>query len=507
LPVATGRRRPPIRYHAEVRTSSWLGLLALAVVGGAAPRAADANPVQLLRDSYERFRSEVEALEHIYGELTSVLEGSEVKDAKLLAALYLNSNQPTGAEVDLTASAGAGSQGRAIVGDVAVSARARVLGNLCDLAEVGALARASASRELRSGGGADGAAELQAWGNACLPRGITLTGDQINAAGEADDPDEPPGFKLPSSFRLALFPVRFNGSVAINASPSLSSKRNDPLRTYSEVGYGFAVEGLRMSFAESNRGVSFIFASLQQRWEWAGLPGNGDAGYEISSDVGPLRLYKVRGPEALADRSIDFFVISLHGVRFAASSGLIDLYPVRLTGIGLLGERVLVDASLGLVASGATIGSSDAGTITPDPRIAKVTTAGGTFALAAGTAAQGWGLIATRTLDTNVLAQLTLENRGTAWTQLSRDSLRARGEAFAGNARHFFDHATSGRERFVGAKVTVDYAVRDQLWLGVRAEGVESFARDAILQDTIAGSSYRALATMTWTRVAASHAL
>jgi hypothetical protein len=487
-----------------------IALLALVCSAVASPTRAD--PIELLRDSYGQLRSEVELLQATYDGLfaRAQLLKEQVQEAQQLAALYLASNQPTGAELDLTASTGTGGQDRAVIGDVAVSARARVLGELCDLAEVGAMARASANRDLRSGGVTDGAAEIQAWGNVCLPRGITLTGDQLNQASEdseASEPQDGSTLQLAPSFRLALFPLRFNARVAINASPSLASKRNDPVRTYSEVGYGFAVEGARMSFAESNRGLSFIFMSLQQRWEWAGIPAGGDAGYEISADVGPVRLYKVRGPEALADRSIDFLAIVLHGVRFGAASGLIEVYPVRLTGIGLFGERVLVDASVGVVASGATIDSSDGGTIMPDPRIAKVTTAGGTFSVATGTVARGWGLVATRTLDTNILAQLTLENRGTAWTQLSQAGLRARGEAFAGTARHFFDHGTSGRERFVGASVTVDYALRDALWLGVRAEGVASFARDAILQDTIAGSSYRALATMTWSRVAASRAL
>ena len=52
----------------------------------------------------------------------------------------------------------------------------------------------------------------------------------------------------------------------------------------------------------------------------------------------------------------------------------------------------------------------------------------------------------------------------------------------------------------MGLTANVDYAVRHDLWLGLRGEGVSSFARDAPLEGRIAPSGFRGLLTLTWSR-------
>ena len=56
----------------------------------------------------------------------------------------------------------------------------------------------------------------------------------------------------------------------------------------------------------------------------------------------------------------------------------------------------------------------------------------------------------------------------------------------------------AGQERFVGVAVNVDYAVKTNWWLGLRGEGVTSYARDASLDGRIS-DGFRGFATLTWT--------
>lgn len=478
------------------------------MLGAVRVSRAQSQADDVLRSTLENARTVAERIVARQAALIDQDLVNKVSDTLTLAQLYLASNTATALELDLTAAASVGAQSRAGFGDASVTGRARVEGTLCDVVELGGLARVSGSK---GAGAAAGRGEAQAWAEACLPRGITLTGDDLNAADEpsATEPSatEPaPQLRLPSSLRLALFPLRLRGSVGVNLTPSLAASRGAPAQQFSEASYGVSLEGFRLSLAESTRGFTFIFMSIGERWEWAGGIGEGDAGYEITADFGPARLYRVRGPEALADRAIDILAFRLHGVRFAAASGLLDVYPVRLSGLSLGSDELLLDASLGVVASGVSI-TSDNEVIDPDPRVAKLTTAGGKLGVSAGTRGHATGLHLTRGLETNTLGELTVETRGTLWSERDVRGAHVRLELFGGQAHHFFDRATSGREGFAGASVDLDYPLRDSLWLGVHGEGVASFRRDGALDGRIGESAYRALATLTWSRPLLSRAL
>ena len=77
--------------------------------------------------------------------------------------------------------------------------------------------------------------------------------------------------------------------------------RNEPFRAFSETAYGIGTEGARLSLHSPDRGVSFIYMNLAQRWEWAGLPKSNEAGYELSMQFGFFRWFRVRDRDALAE--------------------------------------------------------------------------------------------------------------------------------------------------------------------------------------------------------------
>ncbi|HPH70400.1 MAG TPA: hypothetical protein PLF40_31840, partial [Kofleriaceae bacterium] len=416
-------------------------------------------------------------------------------DAAEVINLFLDSNSPAAFVVTTTATAEGGGDRTSGYATIAAHASARLPGEFCDVAAVGLLARGSGGF---SDAGATSTGEVRAWGNACLPRGLTFNASQLNEP----DPNatNPSALVFPSTTTLSVFPLRLSAHVALNATPSFGSMRNDPFRTFSETAYGIGTEGARLSLQSPDRGVSFIYMNLAQRWEWAGLPQSGEAGYELSMQFGFFRWFRVRDRNALADRSIDVLDIKLHGVRFARSAGLLELAPVRINGLSLGSDELLADVSVGLGASGARIESSDAGTVMNSDDVPKVTTWVGKVGVSQGTQAQDVGVQFVRTLDSSVAADLALENRLTAWATLAQPDLRGRLEVFGGSAKHYFDLTTAGQERFMGLTANVDYAVRHDLWLGLRGEGVSSFARDAPLEGRIAPSGFRGLLTLTWSR-------
>ncbi len=483
---------------AAMRLRPWLSLACGTTLLAIQPPTARADSIDVLRTAYEHTRSQAEQLSRKFVSLHDDIAATvtAVDDTVQLVELFLQSNMPTHAVVTATATLDAGGERYAGNGAITAHVQARLVGEFCDVASVGILARGSGGI---SGNGGTGTGEVRAWGTACLPRGITLTAAELNAPDPDADPNQPQ-VQLPSTTTLSIMPLRLTAHVALNASPSFTSMRNEPIRTFSETAYGFGVEGARLSLYRADRGISFIYANIAQRWEWAGLPKSGEAGYELSAQFGFFRLFRVRSRDALADRSIDILDFKLHGVRFVRSAAILDLAPVRINGLSLGSDHLLADASFGLGASGGTITSSDGGTVMNSDDVPKITTWVGKFGVTEGSQDQALGVQFVRTLDSNVAAQLALENRVTAWGTLNQPELRSRAEIFGGTAKHYFDKTTSGQERFVGLAINVDYAVANEWWLGLRGEGVTSYARDATLDGRISENGFRGFATLTWTR-------
>jgi hypothetical protein len=300
-------------------------------------------------------------------------------------------------------------------------------------------------------------------------------------------------------------PIRMDGSLALNTSPRFGSLRNEPRRRYSEARYTFAVEGLRFSPYRPESGGTLIYMGFEQRWEWPGLF-EGNRGFELAGGFGFVRLFRTRGPLALADRAIDIIDIRLHGTRFDEAVALVDAYPLRLRGIGLFGDRVLLDADLGVSGSDGTISSSDClskmcvnETIMTGENIAKVTTWVAHGGLAGGDRLAGGGVAFVRRMDSNILGQIAVESRTTAWAQVARTRLTARGELFGGDATHYLDVQARGHEKFVGASLDLAYQVRPELSAGLELDGIRTFDRDAILEGRVAGSGVRAFVTLSYT--------
>lgn len=479
----------------QLRT--WVGLVCGTTLLATRPTTTRADSMDVLRTAYEHTRSQAEQLSRKFGSLHEDVSATvtAIDDTVQLIELFVESNMPTSAVVTATATLDAGGEKYSGGGAITAHVQARLVGEFCDLAAVGMLARGSGGIG-RSGG--SGTGEVRVWGSACLPRGLTLTADDLNAPDPDVDPNAPQ-LLFPSTTTVSIMPLRLSAHVALNASPSFTSMRNEPLRTFSETAYSIGTEGARFSLYKPDRGFSLVYGTIAQRWEWAGLPASGEAGYELPAQFGFFRLFRVRSREAVADRSIDFLDFKLHGVRFVRSAAILDLAPVRINGLSLGSDHLLGDASFGLGASGGTITSSDGGTVMNSDDVPKITTWVGKFGVTEGSQAQALGVQFVRTLDSNVAAQLALENRVTAWGTLNQTELRSRAEIFGGSAKHYFDKTTSGQERFVGVAVNVDYAVATNWWLGLRGEGVTSYARDATLDGRISDDGFRGFATLTWT--------
>ena len=254
------------------------------------------------------------------------------------------------------------------------------------------------------------------------------------------------------------------------------------------------------------RGLTFIYAGFEQRWEWPDLF-SGRRGFELGGGFGFVRLFHVRGAEALADRAIDIVDIRLHGTRFDESVAIIDLYPVRVRGLGLGSSRVLLDAELGFGGSGGTIGSTDCidevgcveETIMTGANVATVNTWIGRFGLAVGARARGGGVELVRRVDSNILGQVAVETRTTGWYQTVDGPMVARGEVFGGTATHYLDIDARGAERFAGASLDLQYQLNPRLAAGVQLDGLRAFRRDPILEDRVAGSGVRAFVTLSFT--------
>jgi hypothetical protein len=466
--------------------------LVLVLAVSASARADDLETLRVVdvrapRGQLERAASALTLVNQLVedGAWETLRSGLMQRPEGVLLLMFLSSNQPRSAGVDLAIGAGGGTDGGVGAGDVTATLTARVSGDYCDLV--------AASVSVRGGFAAQGEGaigEARAGAGLCFWRGLFAPVDS----------------KRPQLGAMSLLPLRMRAGLAVNATPRFTAPRSDPRRTYSEATVGVATEGIRWMRSDPSHGIGFMYLDLEERWEWPGAF-EGDHGYETIAGFGFVRLFRTRSPLALADRAIDIFDIQLHGVRFDDAVALIEARPVVIRGLGLGSDRVLLDLDAGVGASGGTIQTSncldDVGctdeTIMRGDDVADVTTWVGNGALTLGTQVDGGGVRFARTLDSNLLAQLAVENRATAWYQRQRASQIVRAELFGGTARHYLGVDVRGDERFAGASVDVQVEVGPRLWAGAQLDGIYAFARDPVLAGRVAGTGVRAFATLAWT--------
>lgn len=407
---------------------------------------------------------------------------SAAADAIALAA-YLGSNPPQAIVWDADVTLGSGTAAGALVGEITAAATVRVTGDYCDVAEAGAAVRGTTGTDLSS-------VEARLHGGVCFWRGMY----------------GPPTAKDPASG--SLFPIRASGEVALNVSPRFAAARNQLRFNYSSINFDLALEALRLSPKTPATGGSFLYFDIGQRWEWID-PLAVEHGYAVDGRFGFFRFFRTRGPAALSDRAIDVIDIDSHGLRGDPDKAvvIVNVNPVRLRGIGLGSDRVLLDAEFGYAGSGGTISTSDCVNescvdedIMNGKDVAEVSTWGARTALSLGTRTLGGGIDIRRGVDGNVLGQVTLERRATAWTQISRGRTTLRAEAFTGSATHYLDLTTRGHERFAGAALDSRVTVSPSLWAGFQLDGIAAYDRDATLEGQIAGSGIRAFATLGYHR-------
>jgi hypothetical protein len=463
-----------------------------ALVASMTSTPALADPLETLRSvPIDRSRSQLERLASALDLAASLREKSALDlirakiadspDAQMLL-LYVQSNLPKAVVADVVVTAGGGLTETAGAGDLTVTLGGRVVGDYCDILSASLAVRGSYD------GGITG--ETRATAGFCLWNGLYV----------------PPSALELEKLSASVLPLRVWGESTLNGSPRFSSLRNQPRRRYTEAKYSFNLEGFRVMPSVPEKGLTFIYAGFEQRWEWADVF-SGDRGFELNGGFGFVRLFRTRGPEALADRAIDFIDIRLHGTRFDESVAIIELYPVRFRGIGFGGNRVLFDAELGYGGSGGTIGSTDCidnvgcveETIMTGENVANVNTWVARGGVAIGTRVRGGGAHFVRRLDSNILGQVTVESRTTGWYQTVDGPVVVRGEVFGGAATHYLDIDARGAERFAGASVDLQYQINPRLSAGLQLDGIRTWDRDPVLEDRVAGSGVRAFATLSFT--------
>ncbi|MBL9016766.1 MAG: hypothetical protein JNL83_21445 [Myxococcales bacterium] len=400
-----------------------------------------------------------------------------------VAMAFLSNNAPTDARFDVFAEAGAGVDARAAAGEGTLGAVFAVRSRRCDLVQVGASLRGDVrSKEPTLLGGA------QQWAQLCLSGGLDLgTLMQIKVPG------------------LALFPMVLREGGVLDARPRLTAKRSAIDEPYSDIGFGFDVEGVRYQW-RADRGIAGIGFTADQRWRWRGWPGGDDAKVELEGNFWFARLFRLRGEAALADRFVDILVFGFHGIQSDNDAAIVTAWPVRFYGVGFADDRVLVDAELGVGGTG-TISSTTSG-----PGIDDMTTIDSTdlpdiTAAIAHVAAhfgdrRGFGSLSyDRTVDTNVLGDVIREDRFTASGQLIDQQWSARGAAFVSRARYYLTETTRADERIAGVSFTGAYGLGHQLSLGVTLEvAVGLIERDPLLEGHALPRGARAYLTLSTTR-------
>lgn len=435
-------------------------------------RAADADILDVVRGATQQWAPTQEA--KISRQLQKLQElNQQIDDAILLATMYLESNPVHGAGVDISATAGAGFDIDRGGADASVLASAHVDGEKCALVRADLLVRGRTATSVddRARGSVDGSGSL------CIPDGIDLT-----AAAEG----------IP----ISVFPIRGRAFAALNKTPSLTASRAIIPEPYSELGWGVWMEGMRYLRHRGEYYWAFPGLSIEQRYHWQGFPDGAASRQEIVADAYFFRLGHRRRATALADRAIDIFGFGFHGVQDKAGTAVGEFWPLRVSGLGFGTDRVLADLTVGVSGTG-TITSEDTvidSSEVPDKAIAFVHAA-----LSFGDRRTGFGVTYDRGLETNLLAELVQEDRGSAWTRFQRGPLQVSAAAFAARAIHYPDKVTRGEEQIVGGTLDGSYALGGGVALGMSIEGTHSLRRDAVLDGRVAPDGVRAFATITIT--------
>ncbi len=412
-------------------------------------------------------------------------------EARLLASLYAANTEVLEQRLDVTGALGLGTERAAAQADLVVGASYTARGERCDILQVGASARAGLDV-----GAPSTTSSAQHWAELCLDPGISSATLDPELRG------------------LFLFPLRLREGVAINATPRLTAPRASFDERYSEAGFGFAVEGLRYEW-RPDHGVALPGFSADERWRWRGLPGGDDARFELSGEMYFVRLYHHRGARAPSDRQVDVFAIAFHGIQADNGAAIIDFMPVRLTGFGLGQEHVLVDLSVGVAGTGE-LSSSTSG-----PGVDNMETIGTTglpdvtrasvhAAIYGGAAARAFAVAYDRGVDTNLFADVIVEDRGSAWLRYPLGAGgRARAALFVARATYFLDEDVVAGERVVGISADAEVPLGRGLRLGFSLDAALGLAAlDPALDGHAPGRGVRGLvelrATRTpWQRVAA----
>lgn len=397
----------------------------------------------------------------------------------------LKSNMPIDARVDVLAEAGAGIDDREVVAQGTAAVVFAVRQQRCDLLQAGLSIRGDLrAKSPHALGG------MQEWAQLCVSGGLAL--------GPLDPESTGPG--------LSVFPLMLRESALMLARPRLTAPRAAIDEAYSDVGFGFDVEGARYRWAP-NTGMSFIGFSADQRWRWRHFYGGEKSKVELTSDIWFFRLFHTRGETAVADRFIDMLVIGLHGIQADNGAAIVNVWPVRISGLALFGtDALLVDGEWGIGGTGS-ISSETSGpgansmTTIDTTGLPDVTAALAHVALHGGDVFRSVSVAYDRTADTNVLADVIVEDRFTLSAERTEPVWLARGAAFVSRSKYFLDETTRAEERVLGFAFTGSYNLPRELQLGVTLEGVFGLdTRDPELDGHALPRGLRAFVTLGTTK-------
>jgi hypothetical protein len=379
----------------------------------------------------------------------------QIEASIALADAFLDNNAPIDARVDVIAEAGAGIDDREFAAQGTAAIVFAVRQERCDLLQAGLSIRGDLrSRSPHTLGG------MQQWAEICLSGGLDF--------GPLEPESTHPG--------MAVFPLVLRESALMLARPRLTAPRAAIDEAYSDIGYGFDVEGLRYRWREHN-GLAFIGFSADQRWRWRHFYGGEESKSELTADIWIVRLFHTRGETALADRYIDTIVVGLHGIQADNGAAIVNFWPVRISGLGLFSDSLLLDAEWGIGGTG-TISSETSGpgannmTTIETTDLPDVTAGVAHAALHVGDVYRAVSAAYDRTVDTNVLADVIVEDRFTLSAQRTEPVWLARGAAFVSRAKYFLDEDTRAEERVLGFAFSGSYKLPRELDLGLTLEGV-----------------------------------
>jgi hypothetical protein len=459
----------------------WAACACVALAHAASPARAESVVFELGRKAYAAVNAAEAQEDQIREKYREVQEHAE----SIFAAtdLLLASDPIDSAGVEVTASAGGGYDVSRATSEASAELTAYLGSASCRTVWASVLVRGRTASHVDDRARAGGTAAA----GVCFPKGIYLS----------DLAEDMP-------IEMSAFPLRIEGRAALLKTPALTAARSALREPYSELGWSVAMEGMR--FLRGNepgiqrrRWIAAPGVSVTQNTQWRGFPTGDASRLELIADIWFVRFHRQRPPIALADRSIDIFAIGLHGVRDDNGAAVIDFWPLRISGLGLGTDRVLVDASVGFSGLG-TIGADDEEITSTD--LPQVDIVAAHTALHIGNQRGSLSLGFDNTLDTNLLAELVYESRGYVSGRGGSGRLRIDAGAFGGRAIHYFDMTTSGQERFVGLSFDGTYAINKRLTAGVSVAATHTLHRDAVLEDRVPRDGVRALLTLT-----ATHAL